>query len=251
MQKIRSELELEQAINNSRFFTVSGEEMEAARSTAKAKLVLDLCDYSKHYWWKYSQHEGWKTDHGDEIYDRILYCMEHYNPEKGQFTNYFKNQVKFAILNSDKEVWKVNKYEGIDPISKNNKGSESSLFEAEQFAQDNVDEMIEKQGALCQMTAYFEIIEEAFRKKQERTWPRLRTLWTLKCFDALISIDIPDKHYTWIDYKFLEKYRDTENLPAQKEVAALLGRSEEDASRDIRQFCERVAPQFRALQNKS
>ena len=250
MPKRRSVLELEQAINNSRFFTVSEEEMEAVHNTAKAKLLLDLWELSQYYWFE-TENGRPKTEYGEEIYRTSLRCMEEFDPEKGRFSDYFKNQVRYAVLDSKIEEWEVDKQEGIDPVfQESGTKSISTLFETKQFAQDNVEEMIEKQGALCQMSDYLEIIEKAFRKKQERTRPYLRTLWTHKCFDALVSIDIPGKHYTWIDYEFLEKYRNTESLPAQKEVAAMFGRCEQDASRAIRQFCELVAPRFLAASQK-
>ena len=229
MPEKTSVLELEQAIDNSLFFTVSGEEMEAIHNTAKAKLVLDLFKLSQYYWKN--------PEYFAVILETIYRCMEQFDPEMGKFSNYFKNQARYAILNSNKKEWKVNKHE-------------TGFSATKQFDHDNVEEMIEKQGALSQMSDYLEIIEKAFRKKQERTQPWLRTLWTHKCFDALVSIDLPDKHYTWIDYEFLEKYSNTESLPAQKEVAAMFGRCEQDASRAIRQFCELVAPRFLTASQK-
>jgi len=66
-----------------------------------------------------------------------------------------------------------------------------------------------------------------------------------KCFNAIAGIDLPDKHYNWIDYDFLEKYRNTNKIPNQREIAALYGRVEQDASRAIRQFRDLIAPQLK------
>ena len=223
--------QLEQAINNSPFFCISGENMEAARATAKNKLASDLLKYSEYYW------KG--DEYIDEISDKIIYCMENYNPEIAIFTNYFKNQVRYAIQDRDKKERKQIRMEGIDPVKRKRKdGSEFSIFEKKQSTYKNIEDVMD---TLYENIICFEIIEQAFLEKQERIRPRLRTILTHKFYDILISMPIPDKHYTWIDYNFLEKYTDvSEIFPTQRELAAMLGRCEQVLSRDITLFCDLV-----------
>ena len=223
-------MELEDTINNSSFFSTFDENTEAVRATAKAKLVLDLWKLSQHYWPKVKFEE----DYFSVINDTILRCMERFKPEKAIFTNFFKNQVKFAIMNQEKKEQKE-KF-----VQTNND---------DEFADVYTNETIENNESFSSMTAYLDVIEHAFIKKQDRVKPWLRTLWTRKCFNALAEIDFPDKEYTWIDYEFLEKYRKIKKIPSQKEIAAIYGRVEQDASRAIRQFRELVEPQLKNRKN--
>ena len=224
-------LELEQTINNSPFFSILEENMEAVRDKEKAKLVLNLWKLSQHYWSKNKFQD--ENDYLSVINDTILRCMERYQPEKGIFTHFFKNQVKFALNNWIKKEHKMAAKER--NFIKTNSG----------FAQNNTRETEENLKSHHQMTEYLDVIEQAFIGKQERVKPWLRTLWTRKCFNVLAGINFPDKHYTWIDYEFLEKYRGLKKLPNQREIAAIYGRVEQDASRAIRQFRNLVAPKLR------
>jgi hypothetical protein len=173
----KNKTELEQAINNSPFFTVFGENY-SVRDTAKAVLVKDLWEYCR---------------------KRPLYPE---NPKSETYQDY-------GI-----EVWKA---------------MESSIRHC---AMPGPEEALEKkESSRLITTTFLETVEKAFLERQERIRPRLRALWTLKCFDTLAGIDLSGKKYAWIDYDLLGKYRNAEKLPAQKEVAALFGKSEQAASR--------------------
>lgn len=231
----KSIAELEQNINNSIFFSISGENVESLRNTAKTKLVFDLLEYGKFYWSI--------AKHGDAVHDAILYCMEKFSNEKGIFTDFFKNRVKFEIINSIKTEKKDNYFYADPVLGVDDDGIEFTFFDTKEFAQNNVEQKIEKDISCQEMAAYFEIIERSFLELQDRVKPMLRAYWTLRSFDALISINLPDyRRYTWIDYDFLEKYRCAEKTPTQKEVAASFNRSEQDASRAINKFIERISP---------
>lgn len=226
-------LELEQKINNSPFFHAFGENMEAVRDREKAKLVLNLWKLSQQYWPKNRFND--QNEYLSVINDTILRCMERFEPGKGIFTNFFKNQVKFAIRNWIKKEREKGKQE-----KKYIKATKDSCL-----TQDHAYDMLENQESHHQMSAYLEIIEQAFLGKQERVKPWLCTLWTRKCFNFLAGTKLPEKRYTWIDYEFLEKYRKTKKIPNQREIAALYGRVEQDASRAIRQFRDLVASQIK------
>ena len=225
--------ELEQKINNSLFFQPREENMEAVRSKEKAKLVLNLWKLSQYYWPK-NRHKD-ENEYLSIINNTILRCMERFEPGKGVFTHYFKNQAKFAIKNWIRKVQKTNEQE-----RNYIKATTDNVF-----AHCHADETVEKNESDLNMITYLEVIEQVFLGKQERVKPWLRTLWTRKCFNALAGLDLPDRRYNWIDYEFLEKYKKTKKITNQKEIAALYGRVEQDASRAIRQFRDLVAPQLR------
>jgi len=222
-------LELEQQINTSPFLNTFNENMEAVRDKEKAKLVRNLWNLSQYYWPKDKFND--EDDYHSIINDTILRCMKRYQPEKGIFTNYFKNQAKFAIRNWIRENHKKDKRE------KNYIKTSSN----DEFDQGHPKEVFENKKSDYKITQYLDIIEQAFIKKQERVKPWLRTLWTLLCFDGLIETIILDKSYSWIDYDFLEKYRKTRK-PTQRKLAFEHGRKEQDLSRSKKQFQKIISP---------
>jgi hypothetical protein len=235
LAKSISDLELE--INNSPFFTLSGANTEAARSTAKSKLWLNLLKLSEYIWYKKKNLD--EDKYVSVIHETIIKCLEKFDHEKGVFTYFFKNQVKFAFDNWDRKELNTNKREKKYAQNEN-------MYEN---TQSQSDEIIENTENLRIMTEYLEVIEQTFKGKQDRVKPYLRTVWTHICFDILLNIDIFDTNYTWIDYDFLKKYMNEAKKPTQRKVAAMHDRVEQDISRSIRQFRKLIAPKLRKIIN--
>jgi hypothetical protein len=87
----KSTTELENAINNSPYFTITGENRESARSTAKAKLVLNLWKYVKdrRVNRNYS-HTHTYSEYGEEVWNAIEESIEKFVPGAGgTFLHYF------------------------------------------------------------------------------------------------------------------------------------------------------------------
>jgi hypothetical protein len=267
----KSRTELEQAINNSPFFTVSGENY-SARDKAKAALVNDLWEYCRDR----PLHPGnpkSKTyqDYGYEVWNTMERSIRLFDPGKGgSFLHFFnahcKRFLKKELNRKEEKEDCLNNQNALNPVSggtlhhSEEKGP-SAIFDMDMIADSDheyhrampaPEKTLEKKETSRSITAYLEIIEKAFLEKQKRVRPRLRTLWTLKCFDALAGIDLSGKKYAWIDYDFLDKYRNAEKPPTQKEAAALYGKSEQAASRDIAWLSESVVPRLQAsLKNNS
>ena len=240
---------LEDNINNSPYFSITGDNMEAARATALNKLAKDLLDYGKHYWtrYEYDEHDE-RDEHIDGIpywkMKKILYkdvvaetmtkCIKNYNPERACLTNYFKNQVKYAILNKYKEYKK--------------KTNRQKKYIANEFSEEldslHTDDFIEKLIFSLIQARILDIFEQAFLELNlEKTRARFPTILTRRCFKGLAGMTLPDKRYQWIDYTFLEKYKeDPEALPTQKELATMLGLDETTISHDVGIFRDHLEP---------
>ncbi|MDR2369834.1 MAG: hypothetical protein LBD71_00015 [Treponema sp.] len=268
MRKNRTELE--EAINNSPFFSIPGENW-SARATAKTALVNDLWEYCKDRPLHPGNHKS-KTyqDYGEEVWKAIESSIRLFDPNKGDsFLHFFNAGCKRFLAKELKRKEEKedcsNRPNARKPVSGDTlhnpeEKKPSTIFD---MTADFVNEYhyvipvpaetLEKKEEEKEIfRLFFETIEEAFLERQKRIQPWLRALWTLRCFDVLAALDLPQKKYAWIDYDFLDKYRNAEKPPAQKEVAALYGRSEQAASRDLASFRETVVPRIQAfLKNNS
>jgi hypothetical protein len=240
----KNKTELEQAINKSPLFTVSAENW-SARDKAKAALMNDLWEYCKDRPVHSGNTES-KTyrDYGLEVWQAMTSSISHFDPNKGKsflhfFNAYCKRFLEKELYRSEFKTSRDGCFispEMIDQIE----DSDNEYHRA----MPGPEGTLEKKKTPRLVTEYLEIIEKAFLEKQKRIQSRLRTLWTFRCFNALLSIDLSGKKYAWIDYDFLDKYQNVEELPTQKEVAALYGKSEQAASRDLASLYGIVLPRF-------
>jgi hypothetical protein len=260
----KNNAELEQAINNSPFFTLPKENWPA-RKTAKARLMNDLWEYCKNR----PVHLGNPNnetyqDYGLEVVEGMERSIGKFDPNiGGPFLHYFNAYFKRFFIKILRHQETENNQNAFKPDSGNTilqYNSEETIFDMDMIEDSDNEyhramptpaEALEKKETSPLIITYLEILEKAFLEKQKRIQPRLRTLWTLRCFNALASIDFSGKKYAWIDYDFLDKYQNAKKLPTQKEVAELYGKSEQAASRDLALLCEIVGPRFQeALKNK-
>lgn len=103
MQKSRPELE--QKINNSAYFTITGGNMDEARKTAKEKLVLDLWQYCKDR----PVYPGKKEsdtfqDYGEELWKAVETSIAKFKPGDKPFLHYFNAYCKRFLK---KEIYRA------------------------------------------------------------------------------------------------------------------------------------------------
>ncbi|GHU15816.1 hypothetical protein FACS1894163_03910 [Spirochaetia bacterium] len=96
MLKNNEKEQLENAINNSSYFTLTGENMESARSAAKAKLVLNLWNYYKNRpAYPGKKDYGLYEEYGEELWKTIENSINSFNPSTGKiFLHYFNANYK-------------------------------------------------------------------------------------------------------------------------------------------------------------
>jgi hypothetical protein len=237
----KSKEELEREINETPYFTLTNDRDSAARETAKNKLVLAIFDYCKNYW--YSSPGKWATINDkyqikSEIGMVITECLipGRFDPDKGiPFTHYLNTSIKNAIKRCKKGDFQDNENRD-DGDNWDKPIPEIENIEAPKSKK-------EEAGALIQKQTIHNILSEIdkmFKNRQDRVKPYLRALLTLKMLKLLDSIESLPSGYEFIDYGFFEKYSKENKLPTQKEVAALFGRDETDASRTLSKFSKRI-----------
>jgi hypothetical protein len=229
---IKSKEQLEKDINESQYFIILNDSNnESVRETAKGKLVIDILDYCKYYWYQ-NKEKSIRTF--DECDDKVIQCIfdclkpGNFDPEKKdkngkkyQFLNYLKVAVSHKIHKF--QMNKVSKlYHEPYRIKKNSpyKESDALLF-------DDTEKILN-------------VIEMQFLKKLDKVKPYWQKLLTLKFFGALVKIPNLKQNYSFIDYSMLEKYTSVEDTPKQKEIAAAFGKLEQDASNKLRFFLQEV-----------
>jgi hypothetical protein len=218
--------ELENKINNSPYFTITGENMQAAKDTAYIELIEAIWKYYKDYRCLTKDESlEYYVKYAYEIDEAILACLEPgiFHPERGTpFIHYLNTSIKHRI---DRR--------------KITYGKECSLFgtvEAPCFYE-NFDEAIVNNDLISRC---FATIDEVFKNMQERVQPYRRMLVTLEFIDALADIADLNQNYSFIDYEMLEAYKTDKKKPTQRSIADKFNRNESDASRTLSEFMEKI-----------
>jgi hypothetical protein len=234
----KSKEELEREINETPYFTLTGEENSAARETEKNKLALTILDYCRKYWYEQTS-DKWE-EYNDtyniesEVDMAIIGCLKSgvFDPNSGiPFLHYLKRSIKHAINRAVSYIEKKKTQEKDYIIKESNELK--SLLESK----DDDDLPRSTPGNICDLLG---AINNVFKEKQERVKPYLRKLFTLELLKIRTSIENLPRGYECIDYDFFDKYSNELEIPSQKTVAADFGKDESDASRTIHTFYEKL-----------
>ncbi|WP_043923135.1 hypothetical protein [Leadbettera azotonutricia] len=239
----KSKEQLENDINNSKYFSVSGENMEAAKQSLATKLVLDIIDYVKYYWYAgVSRSKKSYYENEPEIYMVIMDCLRTFNANKGfPFMHYLKRSIKRVLVRNFKErkedkntlLFLGNEDENIFPSLRD----ESEIYEDKEISQ-------RKQEIL-------EIIELEYQNLNKNAQTKYRKMiLTEEFFDFLLSVENLNTDYSFIDYDMLNKYSNNKDLISKTDIAAMHNKLIQRVSADVRIFKERLRPQLRDLIKK-
>jgi hypothetical protein len=236
----KSKEELEKAINESLYFTIpSDSNMEAARESAKGKLVTDIWDYCRYYWYA-SQEKSMQIfeECDDKVFTCIFDCIRNFSADKGVFLNYLKKAISHLTHEFQMdETIKI--YYELDHIQNDSDGEEHSVIE--ETVPSHYKESEEVMPETINTEKLLDAIEVHFTKKLDSIKPYLQKLLTLKLFDALTLIPNLKQNYSFVDYDMLKKYTSVEYTPTQKDIAAPFDKLESDASRTLRNFLKKIA----------
>jgi hypothetical protein len=265
----KSKEKLEEEINATPFFSIKGDRMDAARRTAEYKLVENIWDYCKNYWFNNpGKSRWWFKEHAGEIDEAITNCLKtgNFNPQKGTpFINYLKrsisNEIKEAEKKNARETELINRAwhdsvgedgKGWIQIEETKEGEEGSRLKNP--ARTYPDHVVKDYDPII-VQCILDIVEKGFNQKPEKRKPELRKYLTLEWFDLLSVLkawDVLDEfgRKEFIDYEMLEKYKSELKLPARKSIAGGFftkqgkPKTEQDASRTLNDFIKEIKPQL-------
>jgi hypothetical protein len=259
---VKSKNLLEEEINETPFFSARGDRMAAARSTAEYKLVRNIWDYCKNYWYgNPGRSKEWFEKYNGEIDEAIVNCLKpgNFNPEKRiPFINYLKraihNEISEAKMKETREIERDS-----DPVIKNSEGEEVLLVE-------NLEPHYQDPGGTVNdeleiIRYYLDVIEKEFIRKPDKIKTELKKYITLLLFDPLSKLKARkelDKfgQKEFIDYEMLEKYKSDRKLPTQKSIAGSFltkrgnPKTESSASRTLNNFIRAIKPRFEDVLRK-
>ncbi|GHV83211.1 hypothetical protein AGMMS50212_05510 [Spirochaetia bacterium] len=228
MQKTKEQLETK--INESKYFSITGENIEALRKTELNKLSATIFEYCH-----YIYHNQTK-ELGLEIHKCVISCLKTFNPKNGKFINYFMSSLK-NVNNSIKikENRDVERYKNISDLKKNNEDCDFQIVDT--VSPTPEEKLITRENTI----EYFSAFENIYRGKQGRVKKYLQKLLTVKYLEEIIELEsISDStiytNFSFVDHDIYENYRNDNNPPTQKEIAESLGKHEADASRTLARF---------------
>ncbi|WP_010260645.1 hypothetical protein [Treponema primitia] len=241
---IHSKEGLEKEINESPYFTISGDSMEAAKESAKGKLVLNIWNYCRYYWYP-SLEKSMRTfeECDDKIFKCIYDCLKKFDPNKDVFfIHYLKRSISHLV--HEFQMDEASKfYNEPDHIIKDSDGKKhDNIYETTQSHYEESDALL-----FDDTEKLLRSIEIQFIRRLDKTKPYLQKLLTLKLFDALVKIPNLNQNYSFIDYDMLKKYTSVEDTPSQKDIAAAFDKLESDASRTLRVFFNKIQENIQKL----
>jgi DNA-directed RNA polymerase specialized sigma subunit len=149
-----------------------------------------------------------------------------------QQLNISQQDIKDAI---EKEINTI----AISEIINDSDGEETNMFN---YLSDNTDMELEFENKE-KVLELFNKIDEIFANLQERQKPLLRQLLTLKFAPNLVELNVKlDKFlaYIFIDKDLLAIYMQNNIIETAKQIAEKFGTSEQNASRVLKNFLERI-----------
>jgi len=208
---------LETQINNHAIFSVDKEKDEELYKIEERKFLDILMEYLKQR--KNFREFSWV------FFEKAKDCLEHYKKEKGKpFLNYFEVALKKELRKEQSKEWKekTNKLE----------------FLEDRYKQiSRIDKNIDYK-------TYLKLIEEEFKKCQERQQPILRDLLTIHFTKE--GVDLNYK-YEFVNEEILNL--EDEDLPDEKEIAEKYGVKKESASRTKMEFLEKIGKSWKKIVN--
>lgn len=165
--------------------------------------------------------------------------------ELGSMLSYSKN-----VLEQVLDFGKVTIYSDIITID----GKERSVFDQLKSDIGNPENELEKTEELEAVLHRFTIMDNFFRKKQERVKKYLSALLTLKFYSDLVILTKMNgrkEEFAFVDIELYVELEEIEfkgiTLPSQQDIASLFGRDKTDASRTLNEFLKEIEEKVSTL----
>jgi hypothetical protein len=225
----KSRKQLENEINSTIYFSITGNNTESLRKTELYKLSALVFEYCNKYVYRKA------SEFGEEIYYCTIDCLNNFKPERAvPFLHYLNAALSKNIKKADLREKNVIQKLGQDCIQ-TQKGKNFSLISNQSSPLLNPEEEILKKEEIKEE---LETVEIVFRNKQERVKPYLRKLVTHEYFEKIVRFL---GTYSFVDTEMVKNVLlNKKVLPSQKEIAEIFGKLEADASRTINKFKKEV-----------
>lgn len=133
-------------------------------------------------------------------------------------------------------------------------GKERSVFDQLKSDIGNPENELEKTEELEAVLHRFIIMDNFFRKKQERVKKYLSALLTLKFYSDLVILTKMNgrkEEFAFVDIELYVELEEIEvkgiTLPSQQDIASLFGRDKTDASRTLNEFLKEIEEKVSTL----
>jgi hypothetical protein len=220
---LKTKEQLEKEINESRYFSLLGPDMEAAKTAEKRRLIDAIIDWCRYYWYDSADRslEMFHSKSG-EIFETVQACLKPglFDPAKGApLVHYLRASIGHIIRRQDKTKERLFK-EFVDDDG--GKTSEEDTFRSHYGAPEDALSRKETQALL---TGALDIIDADFKAQQKRCQTKYQQIILTEQYRDLISgVERLRDDYAFIDYDWLEKYPDGKDAPSITEAAAMFGK---------------------------
>jgi len=229
---MRTKEELENLINGSSLFSINRAIDKELFIVEERKFLLDLVELMvlvrKDF-----------ADIGLEIILTAKACIKAYKQENGAFLNYFNHSLKTALIKEKVKEAKLHEklVSGDAPVRD---GEDGVIFDLIAVKDDSPEDKV----VSADMVRYIvQIVNLVFKLQQERTKALLSKLLTVKLLDALLLVysrtEVLEK-LVFIDPVILSEYKNGGELPSARKIAVMFDTTEQQASRTINKFWEKL-----------
>lgn len=232
---MRTKEELESLINGSLLFSIDRVKDAELFVVEERKFISDLADLMR-----LTRRDF--AEIGSEIIITAKACIRAYKKESGVFLNYFNHALKTALI---KEKIKETKYQevvtsGNAPLRGKDGGEETEMFDLVAATDDSP----EDKAVNADMVRYLvRLVNFVFQRLQDRTKALISKLLTVRLIDALLMVlteaEILEET-AFVDSEILTVYINGGELPTARQIAALHDTTEQQASRAIKTFLEKL-----------
>jgi hypothetical protein len=221
---MRTKEELEDLINGSSLFSIDRIKDKELFVIEERKFLSDLVEFMALIRKDF-------TDIGSEIILTAKACIKAYKQEKGEFLNYFNHALKTALI---KEKVKEAK------LHENLVSGDAKIFDIIATTDDSPEDKV----VSTDMARYIvRIVNFVFKIQQERTKALLSKLLTLKLLEALLFVYSEAEvleELVFVDFGILSVYKNGGELPSARQIAVMYDTTEQQASRTINRFWEKL-----------
>lgn len=232
---MRTKEEFENLINGSPLFSIDRMVDAELFVAEERKFINDLVDLMR-----LTRRDF--TEIGSEIIMTAKACIRAYKKERGMFLNYFNHALKTTLI---KEKIKEAKYQenvtsGNAPVRGKDGGEDTEVLDLVAAADDSP----EDKAVNADMVRYLvRLVNLVFQRLQDRSKALISKLLTIRFIDALLTVltEVEILEETvFVDSEILTVYIGGGELPTARQIAALLDTTEQQASRAIKIFLEKL-----------
>jgi len=229
---MRTKEELENLINGSSMFSIDRAIDTELFIIEERKFLLDLVELMALIRKDFA-------DIGSEIILTAKACIKAYKRENGAFLNYFNHALKTALIKEKTREAKLHEklVSGDAPVRG---GEDSVIFDLIAVT----DVSPEDKVVSADMVRYImRIVNLVFKIQQERTKELLSKLLTIKLLDALLFVyskaEVMEE-LVFVDAGIFSEYINGGELPSARKIAVMYNTTEQQASRTINRFWEKL-----------